>query len=230
MLLPTPSRPVVLTVLSLLTARLLAADCLAEQPVDASLKKIGATRGVVALLLGPDSEASHAVGLAESSELTIYVQSADEGQAAAVREAADAEGLLGSRIFVDSGPLQAIHLADNLADSVVVEPSAQEQTSDKELLRVLSPRAKAFVGDRQLVKPVPPGIDEWSHPYHGPDNNPQSDDQLVRGSFRTQFLGFPKFSPMPEQTVIAGGAHLQGHGTHRPQGESKRDAEHVVVH
>jgi len=201
----------------LIAASLFTTDGLAEPTTDASLKQIGVTQGVVALLVGHGSEASHAVDLAQASELTIYVQSADDEHAVAVREAADAAGLLGSRIFVDAGSLRSIHLADNLADCVLVSPSAKEQTSDSELLRVLVPRATAFVGDRKLVKPVPAGIDEWTHPYHGPDNNPQSNDQLVRGALRTQFLGYPKFSPMPEQTVIAGGRiyKAMGHIAHK---------------
>ena len=116
-----------------------------------------------------------------------------------------------------AAPPTSIHLADNVADAILVAPSAESDTSDEELLRALRPRASAFVGDRQLVKPVPNGIDEWTHPYHGPDNNPQSNDQLVRGSFRTQFLAEPKFSPMPEQTVIAGGRiyKAMGHIAHK---------------
>ena len=69
----------------------------------------------------------------------------------------------------------------------------------------------------KLVKPVPAGIDEWTHPYHGPDNNPQSTDRYVRGNFRTQFLAIPKFSPMPEQSVAAGGRiyKAMGHIAHK---------------
>ncbi|MEO1994319.1 MAG: hypothetical protein ABGZ17_03490, partial [Planctomycetaceae bacterium] len=68
-----------------------------------------------------------------------------------------------------------------------------------------------------MTKPVPEGMDEWSHPYHGPDNNPQSTDQFVRGRFRTQFISDPKFSPMPEQTVVAGGRIFKamGHIAHK---------------
>jgi outer membrane protein assembly factor BamB len=89
--------------------------------------------------------------------------------------------------------------------------------SDDDLRRALRPHATAFVGDRKLTKPVPSGIDEWSHPYHGPDNNPQSTDQLVHGEFRTQFLADPMFSPMPEQTVVAGGRiyKAMGHIAHK---------------
>ena len=75
----------------------------------------------------------------------------------------------------------------------------------------------ALVGDRKLVKPVPAGFDDWSHPYHGPDNNPNSTDRYVKGEFRTQFIGMPQFSPMPEQSVIAGGRIFKamGHIAHK---------------
>lgn len=211
------SLPVRFIPVVLISLTLLATNCLAELSVDAKLQTIGARRGVVALLLGPDSDANIAIDLAKKSDLTVYVQSADYDQVTEVRKAADAESFLGSRVFVDGGLLRAVHLTDNLADCILVDSSAKEQVSDSELLRVLRPRATAFVGERKLVKSIPAGIDQWSHPFHGPDNNPQSNDQLVRGSFRTQFLGYPKFSPMPEQTVIAGGRIFKamGHIAHK---------------
>ncbi len=88
-------------------------------------------------------------------------------------------------------------------------------------MRVLRPLGKAFIptgGDGgPLVKPVPDGYEDWSHPYHGPDNNPNSKDQFVKGDFRTQFINVPKFSPMPEQTVIGGGRMYKamGHIAHK---------------
>ena len=59
---------------------------------------------------------------------------------------------------------------------------------------------------------MPSGVDDWSHPYHGPDNNPQSGDQLARGELRTQFIGWPMFSPMPQQSVSAGGRVFKAYG------------------
>ena len=185
--------------------------------VDAAVRNIDLDRGIVAVLGLPGGDAGFVTGLAEARELRVYFQSADADQVAAVRKAADAAGLLGNRIFVDSGSLETIGLSDNVADAIVVAPSATKQTVDQELLRALRPRGTAFLADRKLVKPVPKGADDWSHPYHGPDNNPQSDDQLVRGRFRTQFLAEPKFSPMPEQTVVAGGRiyKAMGHIAHK---------------
>ena len=63
-------------------------------------------------------------------------------------------------------------------------------------------------------------MDQWSHPYHGPDNNPQSTDQIARAPYLTQFLAEPYYGPMPEVTVISGGRMFKAFGSRaflRPQ-------------
>ena len=137
---------------------------------------------------------THAWHMASSDGPRIYFQSANASAVNAVRVAAEKAQLLTIRISADAGPLLSIHLSENLADGVLVAKAAADQVTDAEVLRVLRPRGIAIIGDRKLVKPVPTGIDDWSHPYHGPDNNPQSNDQLVKGSFQTQFIADPKFS------------------------------------
>ncbi len=196
--------------------------CFVDQLVQADdtsddLARIGTKKGVVALVGAPEQGADHLVDLAKSSDLIIYFQSDSESQVAAVREVAENADLLGTRIFAHLGSYDSIRLARNLADCILVAPSAQAKLKDAELLRALRPRATAHVGQRKLVKPVPDGIDEWTHAYHGPDNNPQSNDQHVKGNFNTQFLATPKFSPMPEQSVIAGGRMYKamGHIAHK---------------
>ena len=185
--------------------------------VDDVLERVGIQRGIIALIGVPNESADQPVEIANKSELTLYIQTSDEEMANRIRKKAIESKLLGNRIFVAHGAFNTVHLADNVADCILVAPSAEGKVSDEELLRAVRPRAMVLTGDRELVKPVPAGIDEWTHPYHGPDNNPQSTDQLVRGSFRTQFLGFPKFSPMPEQTVVAGGRiyKAMGHIAHK---------------
>jgi len=208
-------RTVLLTAGFLLSMLFVASAQAADQQVQKLLENVGTQRGVVVLLDLPGGEAKNVVELANARELTVYFQSDDAARVEAVRKAAEQAELLGSRVFADVGGADAIQLADNVADGLLAAKSAK--APDAELLRVLRPRAKALVGGRTLVKPVPEGIDEWTHPYHGPDNNPQSHDQLVRGSFRTQFLGYPKFSPMPEQSVVAGGRIFKamGHIAHK---------------
>jgi len=183
-----------------------------------ALKQIGMRRGICAVLgLPDDSRASFVTDLAQGSELLVYFQSQDERQLGAVRKAAEAAGLLGNRVFVDAGDFRNVHLADNLAGAVLVSSSAQQAVSDAELLRVLHPRGKAILRDRQLIKPCPDGVDSWSHPYHGPDNNPQSTDQLAKAPYLTQFLAEPEFCPMPEVAVAAGGRVFRafGHIAHK---------------
>jgi len=192
-------------------ARLDGADMAALRQV------IGANGGIAVLIDLPPGGADGVIDFARTNALTLYVQSDDPQQVEVLRHAADAAGLLGSRIFVAEGSPATIEVAENLADAILVSASAAGKTPDRELLRALRPRAVALIGGRRIVKPVPDGIDAWSHPYHGPDNNPQSNDQRVRGDFRTQFLGRPVFSPMPEQSVIAGGRiyKAMGHIAHR---------------
>lgn len=210
------SRMCLTTLLSLTFISLASSGMAADRSAD-ELKKLSIDRGIVCLLGLPSGGAAEVTELAQGTQLTIYFQSSDADQVAAVRQAADAAGLLGSRVFADVGPFNRIPLSDNLADSILVAPAAAAQASDAELLRALRPQATALVGVRHLVKPVPAGIDEWTHPYHDADNNPQSNDQLVRGEFHTQFIAEPKFSPMPEQTVVAGGRIFKalGHIAHK---------------
>jgi len=72
-----------------------------------------------------------------------------------------------------------------------------------------------------LAKPVPTGVDTWSHWQHGPDNNPVSNDQIIRAPYRTQWLGLPLYIAMPAITTSAGG-HMylaMGHIAHHRREE-----------
>ena len=48
-------------------------------------------------------------------------------------------------------------------------------------------------------------------------SNPPSSDQLARGRLRTQFVAEPTFSPMPQQSVVAGERTFKamGHIAHK---------------
>ena len=84
--------------------------------------------------------------------------------------------------------------------------------NESEALRVLRPQGKAFIGNRELTKPFPEGIDDWSHPYHGPDNNPQSNDRIARAPYLTQFLAEPYYAPLPQVAVASGGRVFKAYG------------------
>ncbi len=144
--------------------------------------------------------------------LIVYFQSPDLNEVATMRQAADRRGSLGTRVFVEEGDLNSVHLAGNLAGMVFVSASARDSVSEKELLRVVYPGAAVVIGGKQITKPHADNTDSWSHPYHGPDNNPQSTDQRARAPYITQFLAHPMFCPMPEISVAAGGKVFRAFG------------------
>lgn len=200
----------------ILVLSLLPSSQCAAQTVG-SLRHFDLDRGVVALINLPPGGADAVVKQVASTKVLLYFQSANAQQVEQLQGAADRAGLLGTRIFGNTGGGESIQLATNLADRVVVIPQAGKVTPDSEIVRVLNPLGTAWVGERKLTKPAPAGVDQWTHPYHGPDNNTQTKDRLAKGALRTQFLGYPLFCPMPEQTVICGGRMFKamGHIAHK---------------
>ena len=190
------------------TPLIFAAD--QQNPV---LERIGVKHGICVLLGDPTGEL--AVELARESELLVYVQLPQAENVEKVRRAADDAGFCGTRIFVDKGPLNRLHLADNMADGIVVVGGAK-RVPDAEVLRVLRPQGKALLGRKVLTKPYPNGVDDWSYPYHSSDNNPQSADLVARAPYLSQFIAEPKFCPSPAVTVAAGGRIFRacGHLAH----------------
>ena len=171
-------------------------------------KQIGVHAGLCVLL--GNNPIERALALAKVSDLVIYVPTRTHAEATTIRAAAEKAGLLGTRIYVDHGRSQRIGLASNLADAVVVEGPIR--TPAAELMRVIRPRGRLVVDGQVRVKPVPEGTGEWSHPYHGSDNNPQSDDRLARAPYLTKFLATPWYGPMPEVTVSSGGRMFKAFG------------------
>jgi outer membrane protein assembly factor BamB len=186
------------------------------------LTHVGNSPGI-GVVLG-DDHCRLAIALAKRSRMVWYVQLPNAEAVEAACRAADAEGMYGRRVFVAQGSDARIGLADNLADVVLaagpalldkpaVAPAAGPALLDKpavapdraEILRVLRPQGRAVVGRQQWVKPFPQGIDDWSHHYHGPDNNPFSRDAQARAPYLTQFLAEPRYAPAPQAAVASGG-------------------------
>jgi len=67
-----------------------------------------------------------------------------------------------------------------------------------EVLRVLAPRGVAWLKKdgawTKTVKPVPAGIDDWTHYFHGPDGNPAGRDTEIGPPSHLQWLGSPRWS------------------------------------
>ena len=173
------------------------------------IKEIGLSRGICVLL--DDKDCKLAIKLARESDLLIYVQLTNVRDVEAARQLVDDAGFYGSRIFIEKGELSRIHLADNLAD-VLIKVDKKTNITEAEALRVIRPQGKAFIDNKKLIKPFPEGIDNWSHPYHGPDNNPQSNDQIARGPYLTQFLAEPYYAPLPQVAVASEGRVFKAYG------------------
>ncbi|MBN2326671.1 MAG: PQQ-binding-like beta-propeller repeat protein [Candidatus Omnitrophica bacterium] len=172
------------------------------------LDTIGAKRGICVLLC--ENPADLAIDLAQASEMLIFIQTPDDEEILQMRQKIDSAGLLNSRIYISKGGTEKIHLADNIADAAVIEKcSDQEQL---EIFRVLHPQGKLITNNDVAIKPVPEGVDQWTHPYHGPDNNPQSEDRIAKSPYLTQFLAKPYYGPMPEVTVASNGRLFKAFG------------------
>jgi len=173
------------------------------------LKQIEVSRGICVILGDVNCELT--ISLAQETDLLIYVQLSDSDDVEAARQLIDSLGFFGTRVFVEKGTPDRVHLADNLADALIAV-GEETKISESEVLRVLRPHGKALIGGKEIVKPFPVGVDEWSHPYHGPDNNPQSEDRIARAPYLTQFLAEPYYAPLTQVSVASNGRVFKAFG------------------
>jgi len=172
---------------------------------------IAGKRGICVVLNDTKCELALKMARNPANAGLIYVQLERAEDVEMARRAADEAGFYGKRIFVEKGELKSLYLADNIADSVIVRGKAVK-FSEREVLRVLRPGGKARLGRKVLVKPFPEGVDDWSHPYHGPDNNPQSEDRVILAPYLTQFLAEPRYAPVPQVAVASAGRTFKAFG------------------
>jgi len=177
-----------------------------EEPTSSPLAKRG-----ISVILG-DTSGKFSIRLAGESDLLIYVRLETEDQVRQVRSAVDEAGYYGNRIWVDQGEPGRISLADNLADVILTVGQKNCPVSDAEIIRVLCPGGIARINGRKISKELPKGTDDWSHPYHGPDNNPQSDDLLAKAPYITQFLAEPYYAPLTQVAVTSSGRLFKAFG------------------
>jgi outer membrane protein assembly factor BamB len=197
-------------VIALLSIVLIASGVVFSDTVSVPqvVRAVGASRGI-GVVVG-DAACEFALALAQGSELLIYVQMPPTKDFESACRKMEGAGYYGSRIFVARGAGK-LHLAGNVADVVVVLGGTQEFPTE-EILRVLRPAGKAIFPDRTTTKPFPPGVDDWTHPYHGPDNNPQSKDSVVVAPYLTQFLAEPRYAPLPQVCVSSSGRMFKAFG------------------
>jgi hypothetical protein len=182
--------------------------------------------------------------LARNSEMLIHVLESDAVAVAQLRRQAGEAGYSIQRFLVEQDDLSTLPHADNTLDLVISsQANLLDSLKASDVLRALRPEGVAIVGgmqaraalriwtsevDRakswsdtqgdwvQFSKPIPPGLGEWSHWEKSADNNPVSDDTLIKAPYMTQFMAKPWYIGMPAVTTAAGGRTFlaMGHIAH----------------
>jgi len=190
----------------LLSALIFCCTAIANDAVPELSKYIGKTPALVVVVCGGDQGNLPTITrLVEQTPWTIFCRGDTSSGLDKIRDWVRTEGLLGQRVFVveDDGP--SLWLAADLADAVWVAPGVDNPPSEKEILRVLRPGGVCIASGKVVTKPPQTGVDEWRHPYHGPDNNVVSQDKVSRLPGELRFQTYPVFAAMPNQTLFAGG-------------------------
>ena len=167
-----------------------------------AVKSLEAQRGIVVLLA--EQRDDLAPSLLSKTSVRLYVQFESYNEAAEARRKWYPSGMLGTRLTVGNGPHGEIGLADNLCDVLVSEVSLSGRILE-EAKRVMRPEGILIHDGKTWKKPWPAGAGEWRHHYHGPDNNPQSEDTLASWPFLTQFISDPRYAPAPQASVTSKG-------------------------
>ena len=185
------------------------------------LEQADMNRGVCCIL-GIEKDGSLPVDLAKKSGFLVHAIDPDQATISELRKKSEAEGFSIQRLLAESGTTDHLPHATNTLDLVVspVPLDSQDGISKAEVLRALRPDGIAifYNGDKviQFSKPIPEGLDEWSHWEKAPDNNPVSEDLLIKAPYMTQFMAKPWYIGMPAITTAAGGRTFlaMGHIAH----------------
>jgi outer membrane protein assembly factor BamB len=194
------------TCLGLLSTMVCCGAVMANDAVRELSKHLGRTPAlVVVVCAGNERELPTIIGLVEQTPWTILCRGTPTPALDRLRVWAREKGILGARLYVVDEPGGSLGLAGDLADAVWVAPDVARPPSEKEILRTLHPGGVYVASGKVVVKPAPPGVAEWRHPYHEPDNNVVSQDRVARLPGELRFQTYPVYAAMPNQTLFAGG-------------------------
>ncbi|MHC4402560.1 MAG: PQQ-binding-like beta-propeller repeat protein [Planctomycetota bacterium] len=194
------------TWLGLLSATFCCCAAMADDAVPELSKHLGRTPALVVVVCeGTERDLPTIGGLVEQTPWTILCRGTASPGMDKIRVWAREKGLLGERVYVVDGQGESLWLAGDLADAVWVAPDVAQPPSENEIMRVLHPGGVCVASGKVVVKSPPPGVDEWCHPYHGPDNNVVSQDRVARLPGELRFQTHPAYAAMPNQTLFAGG-------------------------
>jgi len=194
------------TWLGLLSAMFCCCAAMADDAVVELSKHLGRTPALVVVVCdGTERDLPTIGGLVEQTPWTILCRGTASPGMDKIRVWAREKGLLGARVYIVDGQCESLWLAGDLADAVWVSPDVAQPPSETEILRVLHPGGVCITSGKVVTKPAPPGVDEWCHPYHGPNNNVVSQDRVARLPGELRFQTQPAYATMPNQTLFSGG-------------------------
>lgn len=206
------------------------------------IKRADLQRGICCVLGAGDGTLP--LALARNSEMLIHVRDSDANAVQRLRREADESGYSIQRVLIEKGDLDLLPHANNTLDLVISNRvDLLDSLKASEVLRALRPEGVAILGGKdaetalrswaatiagakmwsdshgdwvQFSKPVPSGMGEWTHWEKSPDNNPVSEDTLIKAPYMTQFMAKPWYIGMPAVTTAAGGRTFlaMGHIAH----------------
>jgi len=181
-------------------------SAIADDAVPELSRHLAKTPALVVVVCGEDEgDLPTIVGLVEQTPWTVFCRGTVSPVLQKIRDWAMEQRLLGDRVSVVDDNGTSLWLAGDLADAVWVAPGVDYPPFEEEILRVLHPGGVCIVSGKVVVKPAQSGVDEWRHPYYGPDNNVVSRDKVARLPGELRFQTYPVFAAMPNQTLFAGG-------------------------
>jgi outer membrane protein assembly factor BamB len=167
--------------------RATAASRLAERIVKAS----GVKAGLCVHVGVTDGELT--AGLRAGGRFVVHGLAADAASVEKARDFIRKSGQYGD-VSVERVAFAKLPYADNLVNLLVVDDPKKLGLDEREIRRVLVPNGVAVVGSKDfriIRKPRPKGMDDWTHPRHGPDGNPVSLDTLAGPSPQLRWLAGP---------------------------------------
>lgn len=180
------------------------------------INSCGITKGVCVILGGNDIE--FATELYKRGDFIIKVIDPNKDIVAQSRSRLASDGSYGSRLSIDHSNLDKLPYPDNFVNLIVINHVNSSEIKALELKRILRPLGVIWVeqgtnsplkeqflafedvdvieegSSFKVIKHRPSGMDNWSHRYHGPDNNQVSNDQYAIPPYRTQFVAEPPTS------------------------------------
>lgn len=183
-------------------------------PAEQVVRETGAAAGLVVHLGTTDGQLE--IEFARRGSRCVHGLALSEPAGERARQAIRTAGQYGVSSAEAVSSLKRLPYVDNLVNLLVadLDALADQAPAKPEIERVLVPNGVAYLKQKgnwtKSVKPRPAGMDDWTHPLHGPDESKTSADRLVGAPTGVQWVAGPLFTmaerkSSTESIVSAGG-------------------------